>query len=88
LWKIAKEFYGNPSRDLKLIGVTGTNGKTTTAWILRQMLGQESAYIGTLGFYTPSGGRPLSNTTPFTLDLNEMIAEAKSEGVSAVTLEV
>ena len=49
--KIASVFYGCPSADLELIGVTGTNGKSTTAWVLRYLVGNfvKCGYIGTIG---------------------------------------
>ena len=51
-----KVAFGNPSASMKVIGVTGTNGKTTTAWLIRDMLqalGMKAAYLGTLGFQLP-----------------------------------
>ena len=53
LGEIANRFYGRPSEQLRVIGVTGTNGKTTVAWLIAQcqhLLGQRCGYAGTLGF--------------------------------------
>ena len=88
IWRIGKTFYRNPTHDMKLVGVTGTNGKTTTAWILRQMLGQGSAYLGTLGCFLPAREIPLANTTPFSLDLNQILAEARDASVTSMAMEV
>ena len=72
VWRIGRGFYNNPSRDMRIIGVTGTNGKTTTAWLIRDMLLQlqvKAAYLGTLGFQTPAASKELANTTPFSVEL-------------------
>ncbi|MFI5386471.1 MAG: UDP-N-acetylmuramoyl-L-alanyl-D-glutamate--2,6-diaminopimelate ligase [Fimbriimonadales bacterium] len=91
LWRLAKIAFGNPSASMKVIGVTGTNGKTTTAWLIRDMLkalGVKAAYLGTLGFQLPDEERELSNTTPFAIELNELLAEARDKGVEAIAMEV
>lgn len=91
LWRIAKAFFGNPTASMQVVGVTGTNGKTTTAWMLRDMCGStgvRSAYLGTLGFHLRNKEIPLENTTPFSIDLNRMLAEAKAEGVWSLAMEV
>lgn len=91
LWILAKVAFGNPSAAMKVIGVTGTNGKTTTAWLIRDMLlalGSKAAYLGTLGFQIPGEERELQNTTPFAIELNELLAEARDAGVEAIAMEV
>jgi UDP-N-acetylmuramoyl-L-alanyl-D-glutamate--2,6-diaminopimelate ligase len=91
LWKLCKVAFGNPSASMKVIGVTGTNGKTTTAWLIRDMLkalGMKAAYLGTLGFQLPGEERELQNTTPFAIELNELLAEARDKGVEAIAMEV
>lgn len=91
LWRLCKVAFNDPSSKLRLIGVTGTNGKTTTAWLLRDMLasvGLRAGYLGTLGFQTPSGSRTLENTTPFSPEINELLAESVEEGVDAMAMEV
>src|SRR5579862_5570681 len=91
LWRLAKVAFGNPSASMKVIGVTGTNGKTTTAWLIRDMLkalGVKAAYLGTLGFQLPDEERELQNTTPFSIELNELLAEARDKGVEAIAMEV
>jgi UDP-N-acetylmuramyl-tripeptide synthetase len=91
LWRLARTFFRYPTRDMKVVGVTGTNGKTTVAWLARQMLsgvGEPSAYLGTLGFYLPGSGSPIDNTTPFSPDLNRMLAHAREAGVRALAIEI
>lgn len=78
-------------KDIMLIGLTGTNGKTTTCFLLYEALhalGIQCGYIGTIGFYMDGKVRDLSNTTPDIVDLYEMILECKEKGCTCVTLEV
>lgn len=91
IWRIAKVAFGNPSASMKVVGITGTNGKTTTAWVMRDMLqasGLAAGYIGTLGFQIPGESRELSNTTPLSIELNTLMAEANERGVEAMAIEV
>lgn len=91
LWRIVREFHGSPTRALTLVGITGTNGKTTTAWIVRDALnalGRSCAYMGTLGLATPGGTRSLDNTTPFSVELNDRILEATRSGADSLAMEV
>lgn len=78
--------------DLFLIGMTGTNGKTTTCYLLYQALnkiGRKCAYIGTIGFYMDYGKvRELKNTTPGLLEVYEMLLDAKNNGCTCVVMEV
>lgn len=83
--------YKEEIKDLHLIGMTGTNGKTTTCYLLYQALnniGKKCAYIGTIGFYIDDKLRDLKNTTPGVLDIYEMLLYAKKEGCSYVVMEV
>jgi UDP-N-acetylmuramoyl-L-alanyl-D-glutamate--2,6-diaminopimelate ligase len=83
---IASSFHGHPSRRLTLVGVTGTNGKTTTTHLLRSVFqanGQEAAVIGTL---TSSAGSP--PTTPDAPVLQARLAELVAAGTTAVAMEV
>lgn len=78
-------------KDMKLIGVTGTNGKTTICFLVYQMLkklGHNPAYIGTIGFYYQDIKKELSNTTPDTDLLYEMLLEAQEAGCDVVVMEV
>lgn len=89
--RLVAAFHSFPTRAMTVIGVTGTNGKSTTAWLLRDMLaavGRKPAYIGTLGFSSPAGSRLLENTTPLPVELNNLIALAKSDGADSLAMEV
>jgi UDP-N-acetylmuramoyl-L-alanyl-D-glutamate--2,6-diaminopimelate ligase len=91
LGDLADRFYGSPSRQLWIAGVTGTNGKTTCAWLLAQalgLLGRRSAYLGTLGVGLPGALRPLGHTTPDTLSLHRSLAELVAMGVDSLAMEV
>ena len=79
-------------KDLKIIGITGTNGKTTTAFITSNTLnklGFKSAYIGTIGFYINGEFiKDLNNTTPDTLTLYKLIKEAYDNDCKYIVMEV
>lgn len=87
--------YGNPAKELTLVGVTGTNGKTTTTFILRHLLhepGGTSASIGTLGVLVGSEGEPLDGgaglTTPGPVELQRVLRALLDRGVKTVAMEV
>ena len=89
--ELAAEFYGHPSADLPVVGVTGTNGKTTTTYMIREILraaGRDCGLIGTIQY--EYGGRLISaaRTTPEAPDLQRMFAEALAAGCRAVAMEV
>ncbi|MGA8224578.1 MAG: UDP-N-acetylmuramoyl-L-alanyl-D-glutamate--2,6-diaminopimelate ligase [Candidatus Acidiferrales bacterium] len=87
----ASNFYGHPADALKLTGVTGTNGKTTISFIVDSILraaGFTTGFIGTTGYRTPQGSRKAVNTTPESLDLQEMFAEVRDAGGTHAVLEV
>ncbi len=91
LWRLCKTFFDNPSGHMRLLGLTGTNGKTTTTWIIRdalEALGRKAAYLGTLGYKTPNGMIGLENTTPFAVDLNRLLHDARMAGIQDFTMEV
>jgi UDP-N-acetylmuramoyl-L-alanyl-D-glutamate--2,6-diaminopimelate ligase len=81
-------FYERPADQLKLVGITGTNGKTTTAFLVDSILraaGRTTGLIGTTGYRTPAGSRAAVNTTPESLDLQQMFAEIRdARGTHAV----
>ena len=83
--------YGKYLDEMKIIGITGTNGKTTTAYLIYQMLnslGLKCAYIGTIGFYLDKKVYSLPNTSPDTCMLYEMIMEAYDNGFRHIVIEV
>ena len=88
---IASRLYGHPSRRLRVIGVTGTNGKTTCSqWIAQALTrcGRRCAVIGTLGYGLRMPLKPLLNTTPDALWLHAQLAEFARRGAQAVAMEV
>jgi UDP-N-acetylmuramoyl-L-alanyl-D-glutamate--2,6-diaminopimelate ligase len=90
LARAAANFYGHPADALKLVGITGTNGKTTTTFLVDAILrgaGFTSGLVGTTGYRTPAGARPALNTTPESLDLQQMFAEIRDAGGTHATLE-
>ena len=89
--KYLEKNYYNEIKDIKLIGITGTNGKTTTSYLIYESLnklGIKCAYIGTLGFYTPDKKIETANTTPTLYEIYEMLLECKEMGIEYVTIEV
>ncbi len=87
----ALHFYGNPSKDLKIIGVTGTNGKTTTATLLYKIstaLGYKSGLIGTVENIIVNERREALRTTPSPIPLNSLLKEMLEKGVEYVFMEV
>lgn len=90
IWRIADTFFDHPTRELLTVGVTGTNGKTTTAWLVRdllQSLGRRASYLGTLGLQTPLESRELNNTTPFAVELYNLLDEVRGTS-DALAMEV
>lgn len=94
-WKIATlaslHFYGYPSKKLKIVGITGTNGKTTIATTLYSIataLGHKSGLIGTIENRIGDEIRPTKNTTPGPLELNALLKEMVVKGCEYVFMEV
>jgi UDP-N-acetylmuramoyl-L-alanyl-D-glutamate--2,6-diaminopimelate ligase len=88
---IADRFFDAPSASLQLLGVTGTNGKTTCAWLLAQalsQLGTGAAYLGTLGVGRVDALRAATHTTPDAVSLQRELAHERDAGVQAVAMEV
>lgn len=91
LGKMAHHWYGNPSSSLKLIGVTGTNGKTTTATLLYRLfkaLGEKVGLLSTVINYVDDEAIPSTHTTPDALSLNALLAKMVAAGCSYAFMEV
>lgn len=88
---LACEFFGHPSKRLRLVGITGTNGKTTTAFMLRSILtmdGDAPGLIGTLGAYVGRDYVPLANTTPDAIELQRLLAQMVDQNQTTAVMEV
>lgn len=91
LGKLASAWYGHPSDKLKLVGVTGTNGKTTTATLLYEMAkmeGYKAGLLSTVCNYIQERAIPTTHTTPDPLTLNELLAEMVEAGCDYAFMEV
>lgn len=83
--------YYNVIKDINLIGITGTNGKTTSSYLIFQALNSldiKCAYIGTIGFYINDKIVELKNTTPNLIDIYDMLIECKNNDIEYVVMEV
>lgn len=88
---VAAAFYGYPGRKLKLIGVTGTNGKTTTTHLIEFLLAQAeqpTALLGTLYARWPGFQQTATHTTPFAVELQQQLAEAVAAGSKMGVMEI
>lgn len=84
-------FYGGPSQRLTTVGVTGTNGKTTVAYLIESILsaaGLEPGVVGTINYRYPGRQVPSHHTTPESLDLQSLLAEMERAGARSVVMEV
>ncbi|MBI3910683.1 MAG: UDP-N-acetylmuramoyl-L-alanyl-D-glutamate--2,6-diaminopimelate ligase, partial [Armatimonadetes bacterium] len=89
--RLAAAFYGYPARRLRLIGVTGTNGKTTTTYLIESLFraaGQRTGVIGTLGCRIGSETLAAEHTTPEAPDLQALLARMVDAGVAVASMEV
>ncbi|GAI10358.1 unnamed protein product, partial [marine sediment metagenome] len=88
---LANEFYDYPSRELRMIGITGTNGKTTTAYLVEGILDQAGFKVGLMGTIEhrmAQSRQPAQITTPESLDLQDMLARIVQEGFDYAVMEV
>ncbi len=88
---LSAKFYGNPTHKLKLIGVTGTNGKTTTTHLLAAIYrsaGDKTGIIGTISNWVGDLELPVDKTTPESLDLQQLFSRMVEQGVKTAFMEV
>lgn len=88
---VSAHYYNNPSKNITLIGVTGTNGKTSCCQLIAQLLtsmNQQTAIIGTLGAGKIDALVDINNTTPGPTKLQQLLAEFKAQNINTVAMEV
>jgi UDP-N-acetylmuramoyl-L-alanyl-D-glutamate--2,6-diaminopimelate ligase len=88
LGEVADRFYGEPSAAARVAGITGTNGKTTCAWLFAQCFGAEGAYIGTLGSGRPPALSAATHTTPDVVSVHRSLRALVDDGARFVAMEV
>ena len=91
LARLSANFYKRPAERLAITGITGTNGKSTTAFLLEAILSaanRKSALIGTIEYHVAGKVLPAPHTTPEALDLNRILAEALGNGATEAVMEV
>ena len=88
---LASRFYGDPSQKLRMIGVTGTNGKTTVTHLIQALItgaGQKAGIVGTVGYVIGSTFFPASHTTPGAVELQSLLGKMVVAGMDSAVLEV
>ena len=88
---VANQFYNQPSQEMQVFGVTGTNGKTTCCYLLTQalgMLGLQAAMVGTIGAGKLDDLSSASQTTPDPITVHELLASFRDQGITQVCMEV
>ncbi|MCA9471810.1 MAG: UDP-N-acetylmuramoyl-L-alanyl-D-glutamate--2,6-diaminopimelate ligase [Nitrospirales bacterium] len=88
---LASRLHGDPSLHLNMVGVTGTNGKTTVTHLIRALLdnfGEKTGVIGTVGYFIGADFYPASHTTPGAVQLQELLARMVEAGLDTAILEV
>lgn len=91
LAQASANFFGNPAKDMKIIGITGTNGKTTVSYLVKQILelkGYKCSLIGTNQILIGEEALPAERTTPESRDLQELFAKMRDAGTEYVVMEV
>jgi UDP-N-acetylmuramoyl-L-alanyl-D-glutamate--2,6-diaminopimelate ligase len=91
LARLSANFYAHPAERLAITGITGTNGKSTTAFLLEAILSaanRKSALVGTIEYHVAGRVLPAPHTTPESLDLNRILADAISHGATDAVMEV
>ncbi|PIE25414.1 MAG: UDP-N-acetylmuramoyl-L-alanyl-D-glutamate--2,6-diaminopimelate ligase [Neptuniibacter caesariensis] len=88
---IAARFFDNPSQSMTVVGITGTNGKTSCAHFVAQAMnniGVKTAVVGTVGNGFPGELMPATHTTPDAIELHKLLAKLRAQGAAAVVMEV
>ena len=91
LARLANAWHGDPSRAMTMVGITGTNGKTTTSYLVEALLrerGLTPGVVGTVGYVGGTTAMDASQTTPDALQLTELLARMRDDGVQGVAMEV
>ena len=89
--QISAQFYGNPSEKINIIGITGSNGKTSITHIIHHILKQANlncSTLGTLGFQTPSGMMSTGFTTPESVELQQMLNTLHMANIENIVMEI
>ncbi len=87
---VASEFYGNPTQDMSVVGITGTNGKTTITYLLEEILSQAGlspAVVGTINYRYGTDLRQAPHTTPEALDLMKQVSDFRANGARSLVME-
>src|SRR5439155_4549201 len=91
LARLSASYYGRPAERLAIMGITGTNGKSTTTFLVESILkaaGRQSTLIGTIEYHVAARILPATHTTPEALELHQMLAEALASGATEALMEV
>ncbi len=91
LAQVSAEFFSHPSREITLVGITGTNGKTTTSYLIESIIkaaGKEAGVIGTINYRLGGNEQPAPTTTPQSYDLQRLLREMVTAGIGYAVMEV
>ena len=91
LAQVSAAFFSHPSREITLVGITGTNGKTTTSYLIESMIkaaGKEVGVIGTINYRMKGKEQPAPTTTPQSYDLQRLLREMVTAGIGYAVMEV
>jgi UDP-N-acetylmuramoyl-L-alanyl-D-glutamate--2,6-diaminopimelate ligase len=91
LGRLSANFYKRPAERLAITGITGTNGKSTTTFLVESILhaaGRKSVLVGTIEYHVAGKSLPAPHTTPEALELNEMLSQGLANGATEVVMEV